>query len=133
MIVNAKDTVSVGAGYGKLPNMSQTIICWFLPIDFGVVTRVKVGVDWKETIETRSTMGVVQALKMKDLMIYPEGERAWTWKEVHCLPDFQLDPNEYVLYDGVRYKVKSKKYYKEYGFVYYHLLQDYTGTIDETA
>lgn len=107
-----------------LPNMSNTITSWFLNITFEVVERLLDGADWVEsTVQTINTKGVVQPPRDKDLAILPEGTWAWEWLMLHCLPDVQLNTNQYIKYDGTLYKVMSKKDWSKYGYVRYMILQ----------
>ena len=110
----------------NLPNMSSTITKWFLNITFQEVIRTLNGADWVETEgQVYNTRGVVQPPRDEDLQIYPMGCWAWQWLMVHCLPNVQLKPNQYVKYDGVTYKVMSRKDWSKYGYVRYMLLEAY--------
>lgn len=115
LITNANST---------LPNMSNTITSWFLNITFEVVKRTLSGADWVEIVEqTINTKGVVQPPRDKDLVIFPEGSWGWEWLMIHCLPDVQLDINQYIRYDGTVYKVMNKKDWRKYGYVRYMILE----------
>lgn len=110
----------------SLPNMSETIKSWFLNITFEYVERKLVGADWVETDPvTINTRGVVRPPSDKDLKILPEGSWAWEWLQIHCLPDVQLETNQYVIYDGKKYKVMAKKDWSKYGYMRYTLLEAY--------
>ena len=110
----------------QLPNMSDVITSWFLDISFYTVTRALQGADWVETTGTEiKTKGVVQPPSNEDLKILPEGTWGWKWQWVHCLPDLQLDVDQYIYYDGVKYKVMGKRDWSKYGYVEYHLLEAY--------
>lgn len=112
-----------------LPNMSSTITGWFLNITFEVIERTLNGADWVETVtQTINTKGVVQPPKDKDLMIYPEGAWAWEWLLIHCLPDVDLNLNQYIRYDSKVYKVMAKKDFKKYGYIRYTVLEAYQAT-----
>lgn len=110
----------------QLPNMSETIKSWFLNLTFEIVERVQVGADFKVDWETKQEInvkGVVQPPSDKDLKILPEGSWAWEWLMVHCLPDAQIEVNQFVRYDGTVYKVMKKKDWSKYGYVRYYLLE----------
>lgn len=110
----------------QLPNMSETIKSWFLNLTFEIVERVQDGADFKINWETKqeiSVRGVVQPPSDKDLKILPEGSWAWEWLMLHCLPDTQIDVNQFVRYDGTVYKVMKKKDWSKYGYVRYYLLE----------
>ena len=108
----------------NLPDMSDVITSWFLKITLQVVERTLNGADWVETI-TRviNTKGVVQPPQPQDLKILPAGTWAWEWLTVHCLPDVQLEPNQFIKYDGKTYKVMAKKDWQKYGYIKYILLE----------
>lgn len=107
-----------------LPNMANTITSWFLNITFDVIERTLDGADWVETVtQTINTKGVVQPPRDEDLKIMPEGSWAWQWLMIHCLPEVQLTPNQYIKYDGVVYKVMHKKNWQKYGYVRYMVVE----------
>lgn len=122
MISNAKNRTASG----NLPNMSQTIISWFQPVTF-ITLKKTVNNDFEEVItETRiNTQGVVQPPKPEIIEIQPEGIRNWEWLEIHCLPNLQLNINEYIIYNGLRYKVMQKENYAAYGYMHYLVLEAY--------
>lgn len=110
----------------SLPNMSQTIQNWFLDLTFEICERIQDGADYKinyETIKTIKVRGVVQPPSDKDLKILPEGSWAWEWLMVHCLPDAQIEVNQFVRYDNTVYKVMKKKDWSKYGYIRYYLLE----------
>lgn len=122
MIINAKDK-DLNQTFSNLPDMSRTIMSWFQDLKFGKVTRENVNADWKETIEEISTKGVVQPPKDEILKVMAEGMRFWEWQMIHCLPNLQLINNEYIYYEGKKYKVMDKKNYEKYGYVRYMILE----------
>jgi len=121
MISNAKNN-----SIGNLPNMSQTILSWFQPITFITLTKT-VNNNFQEVItETETnTQGVVQPPKPEVIEIQPEGVRNWEWLEIHCLPNLQLNINEFIIYKGLRYKVMQKENYSAYGYMRYLILEAY--------
>lgn len=107
-----------------LPNMSGTITGWFLDISFNIVERYLNGADWEHrTVKTINTRGVVRPPSDKDLKILREGSWAWEWLQIHCLPDVQIETNQFVEYDGIYYKVMGKKPWGKYGYMRYTLLE----------
>lgn len=109
----------------SLPNMSGTIKSWFLNITFEVVER-KIGMSADPEItvvQTINTRGVVRPPSDKDLKLLPEGAWAWKWLQIHCLPDVELNTNQFVRYDGKLYKVMAKKDWRKYGYIRYTLLE----------
>lgn len=124
MINSARNNLITNTN-ASLPNMSETIKSWFLNITFEVVERtVGDSADPEITvIETINTKGVVQPPRDIDLKILPEGAWAWEWLMLHCLPNVQLNTNQFVRYDGKIYKVMAKRDWQKYGYVRYMLLE----------
>lgn len=125
MINSGRNTLITNTN-ANLPNMSQTIKPWFLNITLEIVERVMVGADWEinwETKEVINTKGVVQPPSPRDLKIMPEGAWAWDWLTVHCLPEVQLNTNQFIKYDDKVYKIMAKKDWSKYGYVKYTLLE----------
>jgi hypothetical protein len=107
----------------NLPNMAATIQGWFLNITFEIVDRVMVGADWQTQVVKRvKTKGVVRPPK-DNLEILPEGTWNWEWLEIHCLPNLNLQNNQFIRYDGKVYKVMARKDYSKYGYIRYTVLE----------
>ena len=123
MINSAKNNLITNIN-SNLPNMSSTIVNWFLDLTFETVERTLNGADWDFTVTGKiNTKGVVQPPRNKDLKIYPEGAWAWEWLLIHCLPDTPLEVNQYIKYDAKTYKVMAKKDFTKYGYVRYTILE----------
>lgn len=133
-IVNAKNfTISQVLG-GNLPNMSDTIKGWFQPLTFEYVTRTldENGIWHNEEEQIIRTLGVVQPPRDIDLKILPEGTWNWEWQMLHCLPDVVLEVDQFVIYDGVKYKVMAVKPWQKYGYRRYTLLEAFRAEQIET-
>ena len=125
MIQSAKNNLLKNANT-LLPNMSNTITSWFLDITFYTVERTMQGAEWVESVgEVLKTKGVVQPPSDEQLKILPEGTRSWPWLWVHCLPELQLETDQFIYYDDVKYKVMAKKDWGKYGYIEYQLLEAY--------
>ena len=117
MIQNAKNKKI--NGNNKLPNMSGTIVDWFLPIRVGIVSRALSDYEQVESIKWIDTQGVVQQYKTQDLEITKEGDRSWDILQIHCLPDLQLENDDVIIYKNMRYKVMNNNNYSDYGYMEY--------------
>ena len=111
---------------GGLPNVSDVIVSWFQPMTFKFLTDNIVNFENQPiTVEVRSE-GVIQPFTSKDLMAKPEGQRAWAWNMLHCLPDVVLKVGEYVLIDDVKYRVMKCTDYSAYGYLEYDVVEAFT-------
>lgn len=127
MISNAKDT-ALAANSGTLPDMNDAIRSWFQQMVFSRVLKTIVNFQVVETKTDTAFMGVWQPYSPKQIQQLPEGQRAWSWFMVHADPSLLLQPDELITYLGVQYRVKSNTDYTQYGYIEYHLIEDYTGS-----
>lgn len=123
MIING-NTKRIGSN-SNLPQMGEVLLSWFQDMTFDLVTKIINNYDLAETITTIVTKGVRQPFTDQQLNIKPEGQRAWKWETLHCLPDIKLEPDDIVVFNEVRYRVMQKLDYSEYGYLEYHIIQDY--------
>ena len=129
MIMNGKD-FKIGA-QNNLPDVSDALLDWFQNMTFDLISKAITDYDLTETATTISTKGVRQPFSAQQLSIKPEGQRAWKWETLHCLPNVKLNPDDVVVFNGVRYRVMEKLDYSEYGYLEYHIIQDYTAATNE--
>lgn len=78
-----------------------------------------------------STLGSIQPFTDRQLSVKPEGERAWSWYQIHTQTNFKLDVNERIKINGVRYKVMALRDYSRNAFYEYHIIEDFGG--DDTG
>jgi hypothetical protein len=71
---------------------------------------------------------VWQVLTDKKLMMKPEGQQAWDWFMVHSQPQLNLEVDNVIIYRSKQYRVMAKKDYSLYGYIEYHLVDDYTAS-----
>ena len=105
--------------------MGEVLVSWFQNLTFDLITKTLVDYETKETKRTISTQGVRQPMSAQQLAIKPEGQRAWRWETIHCLPDVVLKVDDRVIFNGVEYRVMQKWSWPEYGYVQYEICQDY--------
>ena len=71
--------------------------------------------------------GVVQPLSPKQLVLKPEGERAWAWLQIHVQNSspVKLDVNDRIMYNCRKYKVMAQSDWSANGYMEYHVVADY--------
>lgn len=126
-IPNAANT-PLNVRTGTIPDVSGAMRDWYQPMIFGQVTKTIEGFQVIETMVETTFQGVVQPLSPRRLALKPEGQRAWTWLMLHAEPVLSLEVDEVVVYLGVQTRVMAKEDYAIYGYVYYELVQDWTGS-----
>lgn len=126
-INNASNRTLNTVSNSNLPNVGNAVKKWFQSMSFFKVTKTNVAYQTSEEMVEIKTMGTWQPLKAREIGYKPEGQRAFSWFRLHALPDFVLDNDEVVIKDGVQYRVQGFWPWNEYGYVEYHLYEDYSG------
>lgn len=112
----------------SLPDVSDALMSWFVPIDMLLITKSVVDFKNVEVATTISTQGVWQPFSAQQLNMKPQGQRSWKWFMLHTPIDFVLKTDDVVDFQGTRYRVMGKLDYALYGYLEYHLVDDYTGS-----
>ncbi len=71
--------------------------------------------------------GIVQPLSPKQIALKPEGERAWTWLQVHIQASspVKIDTNDRFIYNCCKYKVMGRLDYAANNYIELHAVQDF--------
>lgn len=112
---------------GTVPDVSGAMQDYFQPMVFTTVVKTVSGFQAVETPTALNFQGVIQPLTERQLMLKPEGQRSWNWLMLHADPSLTLNTDDVVNYLGVQTRVMTRKDYSLYGYIEYHLVQDYTG------
>ena len=123
-INNAKD-VPLNTNTGTLPDMADTLMDWFQPLTFGLITKTVSAFQLIETVVDISFHGIIQPLSGKQIAMKPEGQRQWNWIMVHSDLRLSLQIDDVVIFLGEQYRVQNKKNYSLYKYKYYELVQDW--------
>jgi hypothetical protein len=126
-IANGKNK-PLNAQAGTVPDVSGALTDWFQPMTFTLVTKTVVGFQLVEGAEPITFRGILQPFTPRQLMLKPEGQRAWSWFTLHADPVLTLKVDDVVLYLGVQTRVMSRSDFTLYGYIEYHLVQDWTGS-----
>ena len=111
---------------GNLPQMHQPIQSWSVPVTLTKVLQNIVDGDLVTTETQISFQGTVQPLKDEQLQFKPDNLRSWRWLWIHCVAgSLNLQTNDKIIFQHVRYKVMSVKDYSLYNYIEYELVEDY--------
>lgn len=70
--------------------------------------------------------GTIQPLTAQEISLKPEGQRSWTWLQIHCLSRaMDLIPGDRLTWDGDIYKVMAQNDYSLNNYIEYHVVRDY--------
>lgn len=106
--------------------MGNTLSGWEIPLTLTRITqKIENGDSIKE--ETKiNFQGVFQPLREDQLQSKPEGQRSWSWYWIHAKSGtLNLQTQDKIIFENVRYKVMSVKNYSLYGFIEYQVILDY--------
>lgn len=127
VIANGKNR-PINTQAGTVPDVSGAMTDWFQPMIFTTIVKEVEGFQSVETPTEIPFQGVIQPFTERQLLLKPEGQRAWTWHLLHADPSLKLEVDDVVDYLGVQTRVMSRKDYTLYGYVEYHLVQDWEGS-----
>lgn len=86
----------------------------------GFVTKQEVPIEFQ---------GTIQPLSARAIELKPEGQRSFTWLQIHCFfPDTPLIPGDRFSWNGSNYKIMELKDYTLNGYLEYHAVRDYQDT-----
>jgi hypothetical protein len=112
---------------GTLPDVSGAMQDYYEPMTFEQVTKTTVGFQVKESATPITFRGMIQPFTERQLFLKPEGQRAWTWFLLYADPSLSLNVDDIIVWEGVQTRVMGRKDYALYGYMEYHLVQDWTG------
>ena len=72
--------------------------------------------------------GLVQPFSDRQLLILPEGERAWTWFWLFADPVLTLQVDDVIVFRGKQTRIMTRKDFGIYEYVQYAAIQDWTGS-----
>lgn len=116
---------------GTLPDVSGALFNWFQPLTFITFVTTVVNFNAQRVPTEILSSGVIQPFTAQRLMLKPEGERKWKWKLIHALPNVIVEPgDDFTIVDVVNgntsFRCMGKKDWKEYGYVEYEAVEDYS-------
>ena len=110
-----------------MPNVSAALNGWMKRITLQKRTQsVDTYGDVTFTNVDFSFMGTIQPLSPKQIELKPEGQRAWTWLQIHMQTgSFKLNVNDQIVINGTIYKVMALKDYSQSGYIEYHAVYEF--------
>lgn len=125
-IANAKD-IPINIRTGTVPDVSGALQDYFQTMTFELIVKGVAGFQATEKTTPIAFQGNWQPLTERQLFLKPEGQRAWSWFWLHADPTLTLQVDDVVMWAGKQTRVMSRKDFGLYGYVEYHLVQDWTG------
>jgi hypothetical protein len=114
------------ANSGSLPWVQNALNGWEQTINLDKVTQIVDSSGYvTEILQRFAFKGVIQPFSPRELQLKPEGERAWEWLKVHTKNKLSVNPGEYVIYNGIKYRVMQSNNYNVYGYFEYQIVNTY--------
>ena len=108
------------------PVLDSAVSAWTQKLEFVLVGKHKENYKVYESYTAKKIFGFKAPLKPQEIAIKPEGQRKWRWQQIICLPSAKLNIDDIVEFpDKIRYRVQAREQFSEYGFISYHLVEDY--------
>lgn len=131
-IANGKN-IPLNVRTGTVPDVSGALKDTFQFLTFEPVTKTTTAFQVVERGAPVSFWGNIQPFKDRDLLLKPEGERAWSWYWIFAEPPLLLQVDDVVVFtaapliQGGQTRIMARKNYALYGYVLYQAVQDFTG------
>jgi hypothetical protein len=71
------------------------------------------------------TLGAIQPLTARELVVKPEGERSWSWYRLHTSVNVDLKTNDRVRIRNTVYKIMAKWDWSRSGYLEFHCILDF--------
>lgn len=119
-------SIKIGQVVGGLPQLDIGLSGWEVEVKANFITQEYVDGKITDISNIQVIKGVLQPLKTEDVNIKPEGQRNWIWQQLHVKKTYPKLRNEQIVeINDKNYKIMAQKDYTQYGYVEYHLVEDY--------
>jgi hypothetical protein len=131
-IINAAN-LPLSYKQGSVPDVSGSLKDRFQLMSFEQVTKTVANGFVTETSTPISFWGTFYPFSGRQLMLKPEGQRAWSWYTIIAEPGVILQVDDVLIWNGVQTRVMFRGNWTLYGFYEYHVVQDFTGAGPQTT
>ena len=123
--INNACNVPLNANSGTVPDASTALDDWYQPMTFGLITKTVSDFQVIETIVNIKFLGVWQPLSGRQLVMKPEGQRAWSWWKLFSQRQLNLIIDDVIIYLTKQYRVMANKDFTLEQYQEYDLVEDY--------
>lgn len=111
---------------GGLPKIQVAMNGWEVPIKADYIKQQVVDGEIVNISNKKTIYGVMQPLKTEEVNLKPEGQRSWSWYQLHVKEIYKpLQVEQMVNIGGNDYKIMAVKNYEMYGYIEYHIVRGY--------
>ena len=119
--------------FKRLPNVSQALVNWEQLFNLNKIISEVVNYEVVETKQVVKTKGVWQPFSAQQINTLIEGQRAWSWFQVHTHTNAKFELYDRIEYEGEVYRVMARKDYSKYGYYEYHVIYDYQYVVKDAS
>lgn len=112
---------------GDVPDVSGALQSYMQPMVFEKIGKIVNGYQVIEIGDPINFQATIQPFNKRQLLLLPEGQRAWTWWEMVAQIGIPLQVDDVVLYLGKQTRVMARINNSLYGYWDFFLVQDWTG------
>lgn len=116
-----------GAAMPAVPGACGAVASFLQPLTAKTVTKSTVNYRIVETPTMVNFLGNLQPFTERQLLIKPEGQRAWSWYTLFTDTTLALSLDDVIVIGAVQYRVKSLKDWSAAGYFEYQVIEDWTG------
>lgn len=125
-LINAKNKPLLEAS-SNLPDVSAAVMAFLYPMVFEITQTTLVEGYAQQVPIKICTQACIQPFTAQMLKVKPEGQRNWSWYLIHSLTTLELQNNDRIRIEGVKYKVMEKFDWSRNQYYEYHCILDYEG------
>ena len=120
-------TIKINQLSANLPDVSEVMNGWEVPMTANYVTQTLVDGVVVDTEVNKPIKGISQPLKAEEIALKDEGQRAWNWVQVHVREATygELQPAQILIINSVPHKIMAKKDWTLDGYREYHVIRDF--------
>ena len=120
-------TIKIDQIVDSLPDLSDVMTQWEVPMTANYVTQSVVDGVVTDTAVSKAIKGIMQPLKAEEIMLKDEGQRSWDWYQVHIREAAygELFTTQILIINSIPYKIKAKKDWVLNGYREYHAIRDF--------
>ena len=109
-----------------MPNVLEALDGWMMDFIVDLSKQEEIDGDYVYRSKLKKMQGVMQPLKMEEINLKPEGQRAWEWYQLHVQANqVRIPVGKIVTFKNKKYKIMAMKDYSLNGYFEYHIVRDY--------
>ena len=119
-------SLKISQMHSGMPNVLEVLDGWMMDFIVDLSRQEEIDGDYVYRSKFKKMQGVMQPLKMEEINLKPEGQRAWEWYQLHVQANqVRIPVGKIVTFKNKKYKIMAMKDYSLNGYFEYHIVRDY--------